>query len=364
MKQSVLARRSTRPLLLWLGLIVLAGGIFLVDVATPLEVSVSVLYVVVVLLASLTHSRQTVLIVALVCLALSLLSYGLSPGNPWDYWPLFDRIVGLSGLIACTLLAMWSLSAAEAARRSMDDLQQAQADLARITRATTMGQLAASIAHEINQPLTGVVTNGQTVLHWLKEETRDLDRARITAERIVRDGERASGVIQRIQALLTKTPPQSKEVDLNQLIGEVLALVQTELRLRQVVVQTELAPAPVLVLGDTVQLQQVLLNLVVNGADAMSAVTDRGRILVIGSRPPLNGEGTVFVRDYGTGLDQNTVDKIFNPFFTTKSKGMGMGLAICQSIIAAHGGRLWAEPAEPYGALFQFTVPNRAIEEL
>jgi two-component system sensor kinase FixL len=245
-------------------------------------------------------------------------------------------------------------------RRAQDELQRVQSDLARVTRATTMGQLAASISHEVNQPLTGVVTNGYTLLHWLNEKTLNLDKARVTAERVLRDGERASGVIQRIRGLLAKTPPQTKEIDLNNLILQVLDLLQTDLRLRDVGVQTELAAGPAPCVGDMVQLQQVLLNLVVNGSEAMSEVTGRPKILVVGSRAGANGEGVVFVRDHGVGLDQDTADKIFDPFFTTKDKGMGMGLAICRSIVEAHGGRLWAEPAEAGGAIFQFTLPNKA----
>ena len=249
-----------------------------------------------------------------------------------------------------------------AAKRAVDQLQQTQADLARVSRVTTMGQLVASIAHEVNQPLTGVVTNGYTCLHWLKEDTLDLGKARVTAERIVRDGERASGVIQRIRGLMTKSPPQTTDIDLNGLIDDVIALAQTELRQRQITVRTELTPRLPAMPGDAVQLQQVLLNLIINGIDAMATVTDRPKILVVGSRLESNGDGLVFVRDHGTGLDQEAADKIFNPFFTTKENGTGMGLAICRSIIDAHDGRLWASPAEPYGALFQFTLPGKPTE--
>ena len=251
-----------------------------------------------------------------------------------------------------------------AAKNAMDELQRVQSDLARITRVTAMGQIAASIAHEINQPLTGVVTNGHTVLHWLRADTLNLDKARVTAERLLRDGERASGVIQRIQGLLTKTPPQAKDLAVNDLIVEVLDLLQTELRVREVAVHTELAPGLPAVFGDSVQLQQVLLNLVINGADAMSTVIGRPRTLVIGSRPTSGDDVLVFVRDYGTGFDQDTAGKIFDPFFTTKAKGMGMGLAICRSIVEAHGGRLRAAPAEPHGALFEFTLPNKMTADL
>ena len=248
-------------------------------------------------------------------------------------------------------------------RRAQDDLQRVQSDLARVSRATTMGQLAASISHEVNQPLTGVVTNGYTLLHWLNENTLNLDKARVTAERVLRDGERASGVIQRIRGLLTKTPPQTRDIDLNELIRQVLDLVHTDLRLRDVAVQTELAPALSTYPGDSVQLQQVLLNLVLNGSEAMTGVAGRPKLLVVGSRATPDGEGLIFVRDHGAGLDQETADKIFDAFFTTKDKGMGMGLAICRSIVEAHGGRLWAEPAEPHGALFQFTLPDKAAAD-
>jgi PAS domain S-box-containing protein len=602
-RQSLLKGASAR-ILFTIGIVALAGGIFLFDVFTPIEVSGSIFYVFVVLVAALAYSRTGIVLVGLACEALTVLSHMLSPGDPWAYWPLLDRVIGIIGIAMSTLLVVRNRSAAEtlaeqanllnlthdsiftrdaknvitywnggaealygwtaaaavgktldqliptnfpmplqeimrmllasgrwegslvrtrqdgsavtvaarwsiqhdaqgrfagiletnndvterqraedalarseaylaeaqrlsltgsigwrdphaehfwsretariyeyewetikpgleamlarthpddralvrrkideafadrlgfelehrllmpagavrfvqlvtrateerdgmvrfvgavmditAAKRALDDLQRVQSELARITRVTTMGQIAASIAHEINQPLTGVVTNGHTVLHWLNEKTLNLDKARVTAERVVRDGERASGVIQRVQGLLTKTPPQVRDVDINDLIDEVLELLQTELRVRGIAVRTELSPALPPVLGDSVQLQQVLLNLVINGTDAMAEVTGRPKTLVIGSRASPDGDGLVFVRDHGSGLDEETAAKIFDPFFTTKAKGMGMGLAICRSIIEAHGGRLWATPAEPHGALFQFTVPNRVATE-
>jgi PAS domain S-box-containing protein len=247
-----------------------------------------------------------------------------------------------------------------AAKHALEELQQTQGELARITRLTTMGQLAASIAHEISQPLTGVVTNGATCLHWLEDETLNLAKARVAAQRIVRDGERASQVIGRIRALMTKSAPQTIDVDMNGVINEVLALTQTELRMRQVAVHTELAATLPSVLGDRVQLQQVILNLVINGMDAMVPVSDRPRILLIGSRLETGGDALIFVRDHGTGLNPETADKIFEAFFTTKAKGIGMGLAICRSIIEAHGGRLWASPANQHGAVFQFTIPTKS----
>jgi PAS domain S-box-containing protein len=244
-----------------------------------------------------------------------------------------------------------------ATKRAIEELQQTQTELARLTRLTTMGQLAASIAHEINQPLTGIVTNGNTCLHWLADETLNLAKARMAAQRIVRDGARASDVIGRIRGLMTKSAPQIVDIDLNDVINEVLAFTQTELRMRKVSARTELATMLPLVLGDRVQLQQVILNLVINGIEAMSAVTDRPRILLIGSHLDTEGRALIFLRDHGSGLDPETIDKLFEPFFTTKSEGIGMGLAICRSIIEAHGGRLWAAGANPHGAVFQFTLP-------
>jgi two-component system sensor kinase FixL len=247
-------------------------------------------------------------------------------------------------------------------KRALQQLQQAQAELARITRLTTMGQLAASIAHEINQPLTGVVTNAHTSIYWLADEHLDLDKARNTVQRIVRDGQRASDVIARIRGLMTKSAPQIKNVDMNGVINEVLALTDAELRMRGVGVRTELAATLPPVKGDRVQLQQVVLNLVTNAIDAMASVTDGPRLLQVGSRLEGSGETLIFVRDHGTGLDPATADKIFTPFFTTKPKGIGMGLAICRSIVESHGGRLWASPATPHGAIFQFTLPTKAVK--
>jgi PAS domain S-box-containing protein len=242
-------------------------------------------------------------------------------------------------------------------KRAIEELQQTQGELARVTRLTTMGQLAASIAHEINQPLTGVITNGTTCLHWLADETINIDKARHAAERIVRDGRRASDVIDRIRGLMTKSAPQNAEVDMHSLVKDALAMIRTELQTRKVSVRTELAAMPSFVRGDRVQLQQVILNLVLNGVDSMLAVNNRPRTLVIGSRFEGSGDIAIFIRDQGTGIRPEIIDKIFDPFFTTKSDGIGMGLAICRSIVETHSGRLWASTASPYGSLFQFTLP-------
>jgi PAS domain S-box-containing protein len=245
-------------------------------------------------------------------------------------------------------------------RRGEEALRNAQAELARVARLTTMGELVASLAHEINQPLAAVVTNGSACLRWLNRDEPDLAEARDSVSRIVRDAERAGDVIRGLRALAKKSGPQMSKLDINDAIQEVLALTRSELQRHRVVLHTHLFVDDRPVFGDRVQLQQVLLNLIMNGVEAMSAVTDRPKVLAITSEPVEPGGVLVAVEDAGTGLDPETADRIFDPFFTTKPNGMGMGLSICRSIIEAHGGRFWASRRAPQGTAFRFTVPAAA----
>ncbi len=242
-------------------------------------------------------------------------------------------------------------------RRAQEQLHQAQADLARVTRIAAMGELAAAIAHEVNQPLGAVVTNASASLRWLAGQPPDLEEARDATERTVREANRASDVIRRIRALLQKGPPQMERLDLNAVIREVLTLAGNEILRGRVTIQTDLAPDVPIVLGDRVQLQQVLLNLILNGIDAMSTMANRPRDLLIKSVN--HPEGVLIeVQDSGVGVDPEQADRIFEPFFTTKPQGIGMGLSIGRSIIEAHGGRLWFTRGSPHGVVFQFTVPR------
>ena len=243
-------------------------------------------------------------------------------------------------------------------------LREAQADLARATRMTTMGELVASIAHEVNQPLMAIVTNADTCLSWLASDTPQLDEAQKAAERIVRDGHRAGDIIKTIRALARKSRPEMTQLDMNDVIAEVLALTRGELRRHDVSLETELSGDLEAVMADRIQVQQVILNLVMNGIEAMSASTDRPRMLRVCSRIEGPGSVLIAVTDAGTGLDPTKVDRIFDAFFTTKPEGMGMGLSICRSIIEAHGGRLWASPNLPYGSVFQFTMPVMTKKDL
>ena len=236
-------------------------------------------------------------------------------------------------------------------------VQESQAELARVSRIATMGELTASIAHEINQPLAAVTTNASASLRWLAIQPPNLAEAREAMTSAMQEANRASCVIERIRTLLKKTSPETRPVDLNEVIREVLALVHNELTRNGVAVHAELTPDAPIVIGDRVQLQQVLLNLIMNAVDAMLSIKGRRRTLVISSARDTEGV-LIAVQDSGKGLDPKHVSRIFDSFFTTKPDGIGMGLSISRSIVEAHGGRLWAGPAPLHGAVFQLMLPE------
>jgi PAS domain S-box-containing protein len=241
-------------------------------------------------------------------------------------------------------------------KEAQQTLQMTQAELARVSRLTTMGELAASIAHEVNQPLTAVTNNGSACLRLLANRRLEPDVLRRALEEIVADGTRASAVIARIRGFIKKAPAEKTELDVNEVIQEVLALAGHELHKNQILVDCELANTLPLVRADRIQLQQVLLNLTMNGIEAITGVTNQPRILGLESRIDESGDVLVEVRDSGAGLGLEA-DRLFTPFFTTKANGMGMGLPISRSLIEGHGGRLWASPNSPHGAVFSFTLP-------
>jgi PAS domain S-box-containing protein len=246
--------------------------------------------------------------------------------------------------------------AEEIQKQAQKAIQTAQAELARVSRFTTMGELAASIAHEVNQPLTAVNNNSNACLRLLANQNLQPDVLRQALEEIVADGTRASAIIARIRAFIKKAPVEKNSLDVNEVIGEVLAMAGHGFEENRIVLKSELAQALPPLLGDRVQLQQVLLNLIMNGIEAMSTVTDRPRLLWLQSRIDESGDVLIEVRDSGTGLVLEG-DRVFTPFFTTKANGMGMGLSISRSLIEGHGGRLWATPNSPHGAVFSFTLP-------
>jgi len=236
-------------------------------------------------------------------------------------------------------------------------LREAQAELAHVTRVTTLGQLTASIAHEVNQPLAAVIANAEAGLRWLDREPPDLAAARRSAEWVIKDGIRASEVIRRVRALANKTDLERVPLDINSVVRDVITLVQRELTIHRISLRTEFAPALPMILGDRIQLQQVIINLVMNGIEAMEPVSDRPRELVIRSRRDGPHGILLSVTDRGIGISDDDSDRLFKAFFTTKSGGMGMGLSICRSIVETHGGRLSACRNEGPGATFQFILP-------
>jgi PAS domain S-box-containing protein len=243
-------------------------------------------------------------------------------------------------------------------KRAQEALQMTQAELARVSRLTTMGELAASIAHEVNQPLTAVTNNSNACLRLLAAGNLKPEVLRRALEEIVADGSRASAVVARIRGFINKAPGEKNQLDINEVIQEALALTGRELLENRVLVECQLTKALPLVLADRVQLQQVLLNLIMNGIEAMIAVT-QPRSLWLETRVDESGDILVAVRDSGTGLGSEA-NRVFTPFFTTKAHGMGMGLSISQSLVENHGGRLWAMPNSPIGAVFSFTLPVSA----
>ena len=241
-------------------------------------------------------------------------------------------------------------------RESEASLREAQTELAHVTRVTTMGELAASIAHEVNQPLAGIVTNGNASLRWLAGSAPNLDEAREAIQRIIRDGSRAGQVVARIRALSQKTRSARESVDINEAIDEIVVLIGAELQRNQIVLEMDLAPDLPLVVGDRVQLQQVVMNLILNGVEAMRSVPEHERNLLVRTQGGESDEVRVSLQDSGTGIDPETQEEIFDAFYTTKPGGLGMGLAISRSIVETHGGRLWGMRNHGPGSTFCFTL--------
>ena len=243
-------------------------------------------------------------------------------------------------------------------KRAEEATRQAQADLERVSRVTTMGELTASLAHEVNQPIGAAVTNANTCIRWLARDTPNVEEARAAAMRSAKDGMRAAEIISRIRLLFKKGIPERELVDINEVVREMIVLLRGEATRYSISIRTELAAELSPVLGDRVQLQQVLMNLMLNGMDAMKDV-DGTRELAIKSQQAENEEVVVTVSDTGVGLPAEQADRIFQAFFTTKPHGTGMGLRISRSIVESHGGRLWAADNTPRGASFHFALPTK-----
>ena len=239
-------------------------------------------------------------------------------------------------------------------------LRLAQLELGRVMRSMAMGEMAASIAHEINQPLTAIASNGNAALRWLRGARPNLDEARAALKKIVADSLRTGEVITGIRSMFRKDSQIKTPLDVNELIREVLALLRGEIEHQQVLVRAELFDGLPQIPANQVQLRQVIVNLITNAVDAMSTVSDRSRVLSVKTGVHESKNFLIKVEDSGIGIDPQNIDRIFAPYFTTKSNGMGMGLSICQSIIESHGGRLSVAVGQPYGSIFQVFLPSRA----
>jgi len=248
--------------------------------------------------------------------------------------------------------------AEESRTRVEEDLRQAHSDLTRVSRVTTMGELSASLAHELNQPIAAALTDANTCLRWLTREHPDLEEAHAAASRMVKDATRAGEIIKRIRMPFEKGSSEQEPVDVNEVIREMGVLLRNEASRHSVSVRTDLAADLPQIMGDRVQLQQVLMNLMINGIDAMKDVSG-ARELIISSQRADNEQVQVSIRDTGVGLPPQQADQVFNAFFTTKPHGTGMGLRISRSIVESHGGRLWAGDNSPSGACFCFTLPTK-----
>jgi C4-dicarboxylate-specific signal transduction histidine kinase len=244
-----------------------------------------------------------------------------------------------------------------ATKRAQEALHQAQLQLTHVTRVTMLGELTASIAHEVNQPLTGIVANGEASLRWLQHKVPDIHEARGALMRIISDADRASNVIRRIRDLSKKAVPEMRPLDINDVVEEALLLVQRQALSHRVMLRLNLASGLPAALGDWVQLQQVIINLAINGIEAMASVSGR-RELVVRSDQYEADQVLVAVQDSGVGIEPEQVDRLFSAFYTTKPDGMGMGLSICRSIVEAHGGRVWASNNDARGATIQFALPH------
>jgi signal transduction histidine kinase/ABC-type uncharacterized transport system substrate-binding protein len=275
----------------------------------------------------------------------------------WDLYRWQIILVATTLLLQATLITV--LLFEHRRRRNAEALaRRRMSELAHVNRMATAGELSASLAHEIKQPLAAMVTNANAGLRWLARSTPDFDEARSAFQRIVADGHRAGQVLGSVRAMFEKDSGKRAQVDLNGVIREVLTLLEGELRAHRVLAQTDLLDGLPEVSGNRVQLQQVIVNLVMNAVEAMETVDDRPRLLRIKTELDNNNHVLIRVEDSGPGIGLDNIDRIFNAFFTTKPRGIGMGLSICRSIVEAHDGRLWVSPGVDYGSVFQFTIPN------
>jgi C4-dicarboxylate-specific signal transduction histidine kinase len=342
--------------LLSLLLVGLTLAIFAVDAFTPLDVAIAVMYVVVVLLSASVWRRRGVILTSAVCLGLTVLAYAFSHAAMFSGPASGRMMVSLAAIGIVSYLALRWQAATNALIAREEALHRSQSQLAHVTRVTMLGELAASIAHEVNQPLAAITTNGGASLRWLNRAEPDLDEARAAIGSVLEEAGRASEVIRRIRALARRSDPRHLPLSLNEVAQEAARFVRRELASHQVELKLDLAPDLPQVCGDRVQLQQVLINLLMNAMQAMQHCAPGEALLLLQTRIHEQGGVVCSVADTGPGIPPEHLPKLFDAFFSTKEDGMGMGLPICRSIIETHGGRIWAG-MPPRGAMLCFSLP-------
>jgi|SRR5580704_7023560 C4-dicarboxylate-specific signal transduction histidine kinase len=330
--------------------IALTAAIFVFDTITDLEIAVPVFYTAVILISVRFCNRRGVVLVGAGCIFLTLLSDFLTPTTSVSESGIINTIISLLAIAATTYLAI-KIESAESA------VYEAREQLAHIARVTALGELTASIAHEVNQPLAAAVINGNASLRWLSGDPPNLEEAKQAIERIVKDGTRAGEIIARVRDLAKRTQPQKAWFNINGVVRDTVMLTASEIHQNRIALHTDFQDNLPEIFGDRVQVQQVVLNLLLNAVEAVNKTHDGPRELSISSSNEGMATVHVAIRDSGAGLTSVKLDQLFNAFYTTKAEGMGMGLTISRSIIESHGGRIWATPNEPRGAVFQFTLP-------
>lgn len=343
---------------------VLALVVFVIDTFGHLATAIMVLYVIVVMLAATVLSRRGTLAVAAGCIVLTIIAYVFGHTEGPSYSAIGRCVLACVAIATTTYLTL-RLQAntvrLEAQVHELDAaheaLHRSMTELAHATRVTMLGELAASIAHEVSQPIAAIVTNGDATLRWLRRDTPEIGEACEIVEAMIRDARRASDIIRRIRALAQKREPAFVPIDINAVVSEAMDLVNREVHQYGAHVDLELAHGPLIVRGDRVQLQQVVINLLINGLQAMTSIKDRPRVLAVRTYTDDRGRVMIAVQDSGVGVTPDNAAKLFHAFYTTKADGMGMGLSICRSIVEAHDGMIDCVASVQPGARMEITLP-------
>ncbi|RMS08208.1 Sensor histidine kinase [Pseudomonas coronafaciens pv. coronafaciens] len=339
----------------WVALLALALVIAIADTLTDLEIAVGVFQIAVVLLAVRLLPVRGVIAVAVVCMVLTVVSYEMTTSRGSEASGLINCVISLSAIAITTWLALRMA-------RAISTVHEARSQLARIARVNQLGELTASIAHEVNQPLSAIVISGNACQRWLAAEPVNLDKARQAVERMMSDANRAGDIIVRVRALAKRSSTHKEWISVADTVAEIVALAYSEIDGQGVALTVEVPEGLPPLLADRVQIQQVLLNLMLNGVDAMKKVAPDQAQLEVRVDWREGGDIGFSVHDNGVGVPPEHVHQLFDAFYTTKEEGMGIGLAISRSIIEAHGGRIWVTPNPTMGATFHFTLPTGKME--